>query len=145
MPLSYIHGDIEWEWGKNGASLKIALKAGYGITCLTQCCSIALVEMLYPKNDDMWDEFRVNHLVSTALSNRNGANPDSIPHFLATLEDLDFTQDTELVTFYHVTHYIFTTFEDENSRTLLGNYIKNINTEDFTRFINTVEGVETEQ
>jgi hypothetical protein len=143
MSLSYIHGDIEWEWGKNGASLKIALKAGYGITCLSS--SYGLVEMLYPRNDNMWNESRVNHLVSAALSNRNGANPDSIPHFLATLEDLDFTQDTELSTFYGLTHYIFTTFEDENSRTLLSNYIKSIDTEDLTRFINTVEGVETEQ
>lgn len=113
LTLSHLYSDNEWMWGKNGASLKSALNAGYGIVCISPFNLMGLVQMTYPRTEYHWSNERVEWLMEFSRLNRSDLNQDSLSFLIKILEDLDYSQDTELSTFYAIITFIERNFEKD--------------------------------
>ncbi len=107
LPLTFLYSDNEWEWGMNYPSLKSSLTAGYGIACVS---NYRTIQMLYTKNESvkkaLWQEDRVSRILKISKfmmdlkAGRSELSAESIDQdFTYILNDLDLTQETDIVTF----------------------------------------------
>ncbi|MBW8310188.1 MAG: hypothetical protein K0M45_11255 [Candidatus Paracaedibacteraceae bacterium] len=107
LPLTFLQSDNEWEWGRNYPSLKSSITAGYGIACIS---NYSTIQMLYTKNEsikkNLWSEDRVSRILKISKfmmdpsAVRSETAAESIDDdFTYILNDLDLTQETDIVTF----------------------------------------------
>ncbi|AIK95865.1 hypothetical protein [Candidatus Odyssella acanthamoebae] len=121
LPLAFLYSDNEWMWGVNYPSLKSSLTAGYGIACIAKYPTI---QLLYSKNESMmkalWQEDRVSRILSLSKFMMGpAAAPSEISiesignDFTYILNDLDLTQETDIVTFLTTYQRVIDVLKDD--------------------------------
>ncbi|MBA4117336.1 MAG: hypothetical protein C0514_00370 [Candidatus Puniceispirillum sp.] len=96
MTLDYLYSTNEWLWGENHPSLKSSLNAGYGVACVSS--HLGLAHLLYPKNEAMWADERVNHLMdASALIYKAHQKGRSLTHDVRSHEQIPFDQSVEII------------------------------------------------
>jgi hypothetical protein len=123
LPLAFLYSDNEWMWGTNYPSLKSSLTAGYGIACISKYPTI---QLLCSKNEfirkALWPEDRVSRIlkISKFMMDPTAApseiSIESIGNdFTYILNDLDLTQETDIVTFLTTYQRVIDVLKDDPS------------------------------
>lgn len=148
--LKGLYSDNEWMWGQNYPSLKSSLNVDYKPILLTHAAG-GCAHMVYSKNIVAWSDSRIASLIDVAkkvfkastlkeLSLKDIADADGteiVAGYLKILNDLDLTQDTEMVTFLSICKFMTEELKGKFGATdALKNKYKELSVKDLNRLGN---------
>lgn len=140
MTLDYLYSTNEWLWGENHPSLKSSLNAGYGVACVSS--HLGLAHLLFPKNEAMWPDERVTHLMDASALIYNAyqkgrslaydaqghegipfdQNTEIVDHFRYVINDLNLDKDHDAISLLSCLHFLLTKGEGLGARRVVEEY-----------------------